>query len=224
MLRFFLAAIAIFISLAGRSQRTAAVNVLITDMTGKAAPGERVYFNSLDGGHLYNAVTDAAGLAHLDLPNGESYVIRMKNVTDTGRHGLLTIPLLTDDQAFSKPYEINIRFKGTKNYILKNVLFESGKTSLKPESFPALDELFSTLQAASGSRIEIGGHTDSRGRDSINLRISQQRADIIKSYLVKKGISADRITARGFGASEPVATNETEEGRQANRRTEVRFY
>ena len=72
-------------------------------------------------------------------------------------------------------------------------------------------------------KIEIGGHTDNVGSDADNLKLSQQRAEAIRQYLIKKGIQPARVIAKGYGASEPVADNSTNEGRQNNRRTEVKI-
>ena len=70
-------------------------------------------------------------------------------------------------------------------------------------------------------RYEISGHTDNVGKDADNLKLSQERAEAVKAYLVKKGIKASRIVAKGYGATRPVAENTTPEGRQKNRRTEL---
>jgi OOP family OmpA-OmpF porin len=70
-------------------------------------------------------------------------------------------------------------------------------------------------------KIEIAGHTDNVGKDADNLKLSLQRAEAVRNYLIKKGIKADRITAKGYGATQPVADNGTDAGRQKNRRTEV---
>ena len=70
---------------------------------------------------------------------------------------------------------------------------------------------------------ELQGHTDNRGSEAWNLTLSQQRADAVRDYLISIGIPDDRLIARGFGMTRPVSTNETEEGRANNRRTEVHF-
>lgn len=74
------------------------------------------------------------------------------------------------------------------------------------------------------SRIVITGHTDKSGPESYNIELSQRRAEVVKLYLMRKGISASRITADGLGSSQPIADNSTPEGRQQNRRTEVTVY
>jgi outer membrane protein OmpA-like peptidoglycan-associated protein len=69
-------------------------------------------------------------------------------------------------------------------------------------------------------RIEISGHTDNTGTDAINEKLSQARADAVKNYLLASGVASNRIQSKGYGSLKPIATNETEEGRQANRRVE----
>jgi outer membrane protein OmpA-like peptidoglycan-associated protein len=69
-------------------------------------------------------------------------------------------------------------------------------------------------------KIEISGHTDDVGNEQSNLKLSQSRAEAVKNYLTEKGITADRLTAKGYGKSKPIALNSTEEGRKQNRRTE----
>jgi outer membrane protein OmpA-like peptidoglycan-associated protein len=86
-----------------------------------------------------------------------------------------------------------------------------------------LEELVNYLKNKDGIRVEIAGHTDNVGNDADNTKLSQQRAETIRNYLIKKGISPTRVVAKGYGAAEPVADNDTDEGRQLNRRTEVRI-
>jgi OOP family OmpA-OmpF porin len=70
-------------------------------------------------------------------------------------------------------------------------------------------------------RIEVGGHTDNVGNDAANQKLSEQRANAVREFLIAKGIDGTRIVAKGYGETKPIATNETEEGRAQNRRTEV---
>ena len=90
-------------------------------------------------------------------------------------------------------------------------------------SSPALDDLVDYLKRKPNERIEIGGHTDNVGSDAKNLVLSLERAKSIVEYLISKGISNDRLVAKGYGAEEPIEENTTEEGRQKNRRTEVKI-
>jgi outer membrane protein OmpA-like peptidoglycan-associated protein len=103
-----------------------------------------------------------------------------------------------------------------------NLTFEVGKAIIKPISFPYLDELITVIQdpEALTWSLEIQGHTDNKGGDAYNQKLSEDRANAVKKYLVDKGVKAERIIAKGFGLTKPIATNDTAEGREKNRRVE----
>ncbi len=103
---------------------------------------------------------------------------------------------------------------------LNNIFFDFDKATLRSESFPELEKVLKILNDSPKMVIEINGHTDNFGNDEYNLTLSQNRTDAVKTYLVSKGISQERIITKGFGESKPIATNDTEEGRQLNRRIE----
>ncbi|WP_161889272.1 OmpA family protein [Pontibacter russatus] len=106
---------------------------------------------------------------------------------------------------------------------LRNVLFETASSKIAKSSFSELNLLTKYLQDNPSVEIEIAGHTDSVGDESYNLRLSQDRADAIGKYLIDKGTEAKRLTMKGYGKEVPVASNETMEGRQKNRRVEFRI-
>jgi len=118
---------------------------------------------------------------------------------------------------------VEIEFEPPRSFTLDNVHFDTGKPALRPESFKELNEIAEYMRWRKEERYEISGHTDNVGKDDDNLKLSQARANAVKEYLVKKGIKAVRLTAKGYGHSQPVADNSTEEGRQANRRTELKI-
>jgi OmpA-OmpF porin, OOP family len=103
---------------------------------------------------------------------------------------------------------------------LKNVLFAQAKTDILPESYPELDLVVGFLKENPNVTIELMGHTDGRGVHADNVRLSQQRVNKVKEYLVSKGIDSRRISGKGFGGSKPIASNDTEESRRMNRRVE----
>lgn len=103
---------------------------------------------------------------------------------------------------------------------LKNVLFEQGKTQLLSGAYGELDLVIAFLNANLKVKIELSGHTDNRGIPAQNLKLSQARVDKIKSYLLEKGLDRRRITGKGYGGAKPIASNDTEETRQLNRRVE----
>lgn len=102
---------------------------------------------------------------------------------------------------------------------LKNIFFETAKATLIETSLAELDRLAEALQRHPNLRLEVGGHTDAVGSDEDNLLLSERRAKAVYDYLILRGVNADRLTYRGYGESRPVATNDTPEGRAANRRT-----
>jgi OmpA-OmpF porin, OOP family len=104
---------------------------------------------------------------------------------------------------------------------LNGVNFDFDKAKLRPESFAILDKAATTLKGWGDTKVEVAGHTDSVGTDEYNLDLSQRRAETVRAYLIDKGISVDRLTAKGYGESMPEADNGTTEGRFKNRRVEL---
>lgn len=103
----------------------------------------------------------------------------------------------------------------------KNIYFQSGKAVILAASNAQLNEVVKVLKADTTLNIAINGHTDNTGKAETNLKVSQQRADAVKAYFVKKGITASRIAATGYGDTKPIAPNTTVAGRQKNRRVEL---
>lgn len=103
---------------------------------------------------------------------------------------------------------------------LNNIFFESGKAVLKKESFEELNRVIEFLNANPDIKIEIAGHTDNVGKAQINMKLSQSRANSVTKYMISKGVSTSRITAKGYGITKPVAANKTAQGRSQNRRVE----
>jgi outer membrane protein OmpA-like peptidoglycan-associated protein len=113
--------------------------------------------------------------------------------------------------------KLQIGFKS----ILRNIYFDSGKASLKPESYEELNKMERMLRENPEYNIEIAGHTDKIGAADYNKKLSQQRANTVIKFLIDKGIESGRLTAVGYGEEKPLATNDDElEGREINRRTE----
>lgn len=106
--------------------------------------------------------------------------------------------------------------------ILKNIFFDTNKSNIRKESLVELNQIYTLLKAQPNIVIQINGHTDNVGDDAYNQQLSEKRARAVANYLLNYGLSADRITAKGFGESKPIASNDFEEGGRAlNRRTEI---
>jgi len=104
---------------------------------------------------------------------------------------------------------------------LGDVLFETGKADLRPGALKNLYPLVTFLQKYPERRVVIEGHTDSVGSDAYNLDLSQHRADAVRDFLLQNGVNAAQMSTRGYGKASPVASNDTAEGRQQNRRVEL---
>ena len=115
-----------------------------------------------------------------------------------------------------QPIEVNA------SIVLNNIFFDVNKFYLKPESEIELDKVVELLKQNSGLKIEISGHTDNVGSPADNLTLSNNRAKAVVNYLISKGIAEQRLTFKGYGETQPIADNDTEDGRSKNRRTEMK--
>jgi outer membrane protein OmpA-like peptidoglycan-associated protein len=107
--------------------------------------------------------------------------------------------------------------------VFDNLNFEFEKADIKKDSYPYLDNLADTLKKAKNWTIEIQGHTDDKGSSDYNMKLSQNRADAVKNYLITKGVMLDTITAKGFGESKPLVPNDSDSNREKNRRVEFKI-
>lgn len=111
---------------------------------------------------------------------------------------------------------------GRTTIVLEGVTFATGKAELTPEAMAVLDRVAASLVNAADVNVEVQGHTDNTGSRALNVRLSGQRAESVRAYLVSKGVAANRLTARGYGPDQPAAPNTTAEGRAQNRRVELK--
>ncbi|HEX5063973.1 MAG TPA: OmpA family protein [Kofleriaceae bacterium] len=115
---------------------------------------------------------------------------------------------------------VNVVVTKTKIEIKQTIFFEFNKATIKPVSFPLLNEVAQAMQDNPTIKVEVQGHTDSVGNDAFNMKLSQKRAESVKAYLAKRGVSADRMVPKGYGETVPIADNRTADGRSQNRRVE----
>lgn len=130
------------------------------------------------------------------------------------------------DQCPGTPTGLAVNEKGcvvAQKSALGGVTFLENSPELTDEGRATLDAVAATLRVQANLKVEIAGHTDSVGSEAFNTLLSQQRAEAVRAYLIGLGIEENRMTAVGYGELEPVATNDTEEGRKANRRVEFRI-
>ncbi len=158
----------------------------------------------------------------LALPSGKNYGL---NVSKAGYLFYSDHFELLDESSKTKPYMYNVPLEPIRvgeTVILKNIFFETDKYDLKKESISELARLIQLLKSNPQIHIEISGHTDNHGTADHNLVLSRNRAQAVFDYLVTNGISKERLSYAGFGMTRPIDTNDTEQGRANNRRTEFK--
>lgn len=195
----------------------ALLNVHVTDFKEKPQPGERVYFVDSLSHTSYSGLTDKEGKFQILIPKGATYLVKYKNFGDDANYKPLKVPSVKGLMTF----DYSIKFELPRTYTLRNVFFDTGKSTLRAVSFKSLNELAEFLKLKKKMVVEIAGYTDNEGSDAANLTLSQHRAETVRNYLIKKGVSPANLKAKGYGETNPIATNDTPEGRQMNRRTEV---
>ena len=165
--------------------------------------------------------TDEQGNYFITLPVGKDYVFNVNRKGYLFYSDNFMLSQVAPDSTYEKniplqPIEVNA------SIILKNIFFETNKFQLDPKSQAELDKIVQLLNDNPTLKIEISGYTDNVGKPSDNLSLSNNRAKSVVSYLIGKGIVSQRLVAKGYGETKPVADNTTEEGKAKNRRTELK--
>lgn len=166
---------------------------------------------------------DAESGAYLvSLPAGRNYGLNISAPNYLFHSENFNIP----DTAHYKQYNLDIRLQKIEigsTVVLKNIFFDYNKFTLRKESESEINRLTELLSKNPQIKVEISGHTDNVGGDEYNQKLSENRAKSVVESLVSNGIATERLIYKGYGKLEPVATNETPEGRQENRRTEFKI-
>lgn len=195
----------------------ALVNVQVTNMDGESTEGDKVIFTSTKSAQTFSGISDNNGKFQLLLPQDDTYEITLQSFEKNIEYGTMEIPkfegYLTQN--------LNVSYELPKTYTLENIYFDTGKATLRAESTATLESLKEVMTYKKNMVIEISGHTDNVGDDAYNQKLSEERANAVKKYLITKGISENRVKTVGYGPTQPVASNDTEEGRQKNRRISI---
>jgi len=195
------------------------LNIVVANMNEDPRVGEQIIITALGIDETFKGYTDKNGSVSFLVPQGHTYHLSFRTFDEKTDYTELEIPNVDGPMI----YDFKMNFEMTKRvYRLRNVFFDTGKATLRPESFAALGELVDIMEHKSTMVIEIVGHTDNVGEPDDNMSLSQNRADAVMNYLIKEGIGEDRLQAVGYGETKSVADNDTPEGRQKNRRTEIR--
>lgn len=194
---------------------------VIDKETGKSLPSAVELTDLATGEAVSRIQTDLESNFLITLPVGKDYAFSVN------RKGYLFYSenFMLSQNAPDSVYYIEIALQPISvnaTIVLNNVFFDLNKYDLKPESAVELDNIVKLLKENPDIKVMISGHTDSTGREEDNKLLSARRAQAVVNYLVQNGIDARRLKSEGFGSSQPIAPNTTEEGRARNRRTELK--
>jgi len=164
----------------------------------------------------------ATGKYLVSLPSGKNYGIAVKAKGYLFYSVNINIPLSNGYQEIVKDVKLK-KIQVGKSIVLNNIFYDFDKATLRIESMNELERLTILINENPALKIEISSHTDNKGSDEYNQKLSQDRAQSVVDFLISKGISAERLVAKGYGETIPVSENDTEEGRQLNRRTEFKI-
>ncbi len=203
------------------TETEALLTCIVTDAEKLPEAGLKIFIESEDKTYKKNGITDIDGKFRTLAPEGKKYQIKVEKLGDVGIYNT-EIGVFDGGAEVEQPLTLKTIKSFVRSYTLNHIYFDVNKWDIKPEMIPTLDKLYQSFKKSKTLVVEIAGHTDHLGADADNIRLSQRRADAIKAYLVKKGISEDRIFTKGYGEHDPHASNDTEEGRAKNRRTEVK--
>ncbi len=202
---------------------------IIDAATGKPMGAKIIYERLPDGRELGIAQTNPeTGEYEIRLPGGYLYGIRAEAADRISENQNLDLRNITNDQVIDNkdfnlaPIQVT-SLKENATLVLNNIFFDFDMAILKPESFPELNRIVVVMKEKSGMQIEIAGHTDDKGPEPYNLKLSERRARSVVKYLIDAGITQSRISVVFFGESKPVAPNITVPNRKKNRRVEFKI-
>ncbi len=204
-----------------RPTPTVIVSGVVSNAKTNEKVGAYVIVEDLNSGELIavNKSNSVTGKYLVVLPSGRNYSVSANKEAFFFYSQSFQVPDNARYQEFKKDIALKPIEKGAK-VVLNNIFFETAKATLSPDSRLELAKAVDLMKKNASMIIEVGGHTDNVGEDAANMKLSTERAKSVRDYLIKAGIAATRIQAKGYGESSPVAANDTDEGRKTNRRTE----
>lgn len=197
----------------------ALMTVTVVDGNEEPKAGQEVRFTAKETGKEYVGKSGEDGTFEILLPKGDKYTASYEVFGEEQRYQEIELP----DQKGRMRFDFKLVFQMPEKITLRDVHFNTAEATLRESSYDALKDLEKALKDDPSLKVEIAGHTDSRGEPSENQELSEGRAQAVVDHLVENGIDSSRLVAKGYGERKPVASNETAEGRQKNRRTEVRI-
>ena len=203
-----------------RKEQTVDIEGEIKDEKGNPLKAKIEIVNNATGEVIARTTADKLGKYLAKLKGGKNYGITVSSDGFLFQSINLDIPP-GKDKLKLPPITLK-KIEAGKNIVLNNIFFDFDKATLRPDSKPELDRVANVLKDNPSMKIEISGHTDNKGSATYNLKLSEARAKSVVDYLITTGIEKARLSFKGYGFLKPIASNETEEGRQQNRRTEFK--
>lgn len=211
----------------------AAMRLFVVDPENGPISGIVIKMTAPDGTAFYTGETDSHGYGEVLVPVGQRYQIEYLSLgrrTTTANVEVPTGP--------NQDIRLTMRYRRRRpppaspqapaaaepeenRFILDGLLFGSGSATIDRSSYPRLDEVVEYLTHMPDARIRVAGHTDNVGNPQRNQQLSERRAQAVREYLISHGIDASRVEAVGYGDTQPIGSNDTEEGRAQNRRIEA---
>ena len=216
---FFLFFCLVFNQSIGQNFDFTKTKITLKNEFGIPYPNAIIILSSSDTNYLVNIDNNGEGI--IDLVQGTEFTVT--SYISEERFEFDEIIFIEKNKNINQ-INIDLQFDlYSKIFEIKNLNFESGKFNIQKQYFKDLENLVILLREQINIKIEIAGHTDSIGDNKTNIILSNNRAKSIKSYLVKNGILESRIKCVGYGEKQPITNNSTKEGREKNRRIEIRI-
>lgn len=203
-----------------KSKLTLLKGTVVDALTKQPIEANIALLDNKTGAKISEATSNSATGAYLIiLPAGKNYAISVTKQGYLFHSENFDLSDTADYQEVVKNVELNKAQVGAR-IVLRNIFFDFDKATLRPESNIELERLRKVMLDYPTMKIEISGHTDNKGSAEYNKKLSENRAKAVMDYMIKKGIQAGRMTFAGYGFERPMAPNDTDAGRQLNRRTE----
>ncbi len=196
--------------------KTRKLKVSVTDKDGKEIPAVVGIRKREKGKTVYSKQQKVDKTGIIDVPEGDGIELLFTSPGYVPRKEIVKNDEKTKNVILDK-------IAPGKSYTVGNIFFELDQAYLKKESIDILDKLIMVMKENPNLKVEVRGYTDSTGDEDHNQKLSEKRADAVIEYMIKNGISPERLDSKGFGEKNPIASNDTEEGRRKNRRTEFYF-
>ncbi|MBO6937670.1 MAG: OmpA family protein [Deltaproteobacteria bacterium] len=207
------------------TETEAAMRLFVVNGEDVPIPGVVIKMTAPNGNHYFTQPTDSHGYAEVLVPISTRYEMEYLSLGRRNTTATVEVP-----DGPRRDVRLTLRYRQWRppappedepGFRLDGVNFETSSARIDRGSYPRLDRVVEYLEHKPDARIRVSGHTDNVGNPRANQRLSEQRAQAVREYLVSKGIAGDRIEAVGYGDTQPLASNDSDEGRARNRRIEA---